>query len=210
MQLRSSIRAPKRFGDTVADSPTADLLSSMRQARGKSAVEEKPQGDNSLICPAAKSNSGVGARIVELYQSQHPAAFSSLDEQRTSGLDRFQGDARGQCGKKNHDNSTAHSSVRRVRFEQNVLDELEDTLIGEMENRALSNTALNSVYMANLAAMATSSTLNDPQVAPEFEDSDQDVPIDPSEGLAAKVCLKSLGRPESQDTPQQARFEKTV
>ncbi|KAJ5628019.1 hypothetical protein N7490_010247 [Penicillium lividum] len=179
MKLRASIRAPKRYGETNEESPTAVLLQSMRRARGESTLIQNPDGSTRSF--QRKPN-------IEFDPNLPVAAFPTVDLNQPT------------CSKKgilkNSPNGRVDNSPsktdRNVTFSLVPGDddyEMENVSLNDMENYVASNTMLNPVYVKNMEVMTGKSQCGDTDECadPEFEDSDLDEPVDASVILGKKV-----------------------
>lgn len=185
MKLRSTIRAPARYGESnETETPTSVLLQSMRRTRAQShSASPNPYGLN--------ENDSIQAHVVEFDPRLPPAAFPTLEQPCPVRTNLLHGILRN--GK---DDLDPYQTVRRIdKF--HLMPDLKtsngrDCALGDIplhsiENYVASNTELNPIYVNNMARMASQSNMHMPYSA-EFEDSDLEEPKDASEILGEKVC----------------------
>ncbi|CAL5871713.1 uncharacterized protein PFLUO_LOCUS5966 [Penicillium psychrofluorescens] len=210
--LRAQIHAPQRFCEAdfegSAKTPTAAVLQSMRRARSQS---EDGDDDTLLFSlPDADSRSTRGylisqraPRIVPFDPNLEPAAFPSLkDPQVARNGNHANGQEKQQTLQQQQGSCSIQSGERcngASRADCNGVG-WQDVPMDEVDNRAASNSALNTVYASNMALMSGANAkrpetvradMNQKGSTPEplldLEDSDLEERVDASEVLLAKT-----------------------
>lgn len=170
MKLRSTIRAPVRFGEAEVDPMDSALYNSIRASREKAAKKPKsvqPVVSNTIHRPVPAAPSSVS-----FDPTLPPAVFPSL-----------------KFGQRPVESSDATSIT-----DWSVNSELDDPVaslpLDQLDNYVVSNNESNPVYVKNMEIFAS---LPGDDSGCMFEDSDLDEPMDASEALGAKVCIDGPG-----------------
>lgn len=147
MDLRTTIRAPSRYGEGGSEDPTAALLRSIRSARGQSNGED----EQTIERPTTKARHRkppVRPKIVDYDPNLPPAPFPTLDQPRPKGSNEAGQISQTKCPKKakvNHKPEGASTAVGVGRV---------PTAGQSLENHMASNNGDNPVYARNMEIMA--------------------------------------------------------
>lgn len=162
MRLRTTIRAPTRYGEGVSPDKTASLLQSIRSAR------EQPNSEDATVPDKDSTNvqrrpEPIRPKIVEYNPNLPPAPFPTLDKPRPSGVNKT-----GQSSQPGHlDNVNVNDGSRRA-FGQGVSNN------GQyLENYLASNNDRNPTYTRNVQIMAHACD-NDPNTDLKYMSSDSE------------------------------------
>lgn len=162
MRLRTSIRAPTRYGEGVSPDKTATLLQSIRSARKQPNGEDGQASDERNTKIRLRSEP-IRPKIAEYNPNLQPAPFPTLDKPVPSG-----------------ENGTGQSSHLR-NFNGHESQRARGTDISSngqyLENYLASNNARNQIYTRNMQVMAHA-RVNDANNDPEYMTSESE-----SEGL---------------------------
>ncbi|KAJ5097168.1 hypothetical protein N7456_007889 [Penicillium angulare] len=182
MRLRSTIRAPVRYGEIKETEMSSAILQAMHETREDATVTTPRSCGRNARNP-------VEARIVEFDPTLPPAAFPSLKQPRPLRVNEIHG-----ILKNGNNDLDPYLTLRRISWSQSRPDSnvndyggvINSTPPNGIENYVASNTELNPIYVKNMAIMASQPS-TDQSFAHELEDSDWDEPIDASKALGDKI-----------------------
>ena len=192
MRLRSTIRPPERYGEADAETPTAALLQSMRQARERS-CDVQAQGNPGTASGPNGSylrDPRARPRIVNYNPTLPPAAFPTLNEPvptPQSGPNRGNGSGQdgGNVQLRNRQEQRTGEEVQPVEAFDDGLGHIP---MEGIENYVVSNTERNAIYVGNMTTMAGAGQI-DKDVTVDLEDSDLEEPVEATEALGAKASV---------------------
>lgn len=167
MRLRSTIRAPARFGEAEVDPMDSALYHSIRAAREK----------------ATKKPKSVQPVVSNKFHRPVPAKPSSVPFDPTLPSVAFPSLGFGQRPVESPD----ATCITDWSVNSKPDDPIASLPLGQLDNYVASNNESNPVYVKNMEIFAS---LSGDDSARMFEDSDLDEPRDASEVLGAKVCVE--------------------
>lgn len=169
MNLRTTIRAPSRYGEGGSEEPTAALLRSIRSARGQSNGED----EETIEQPTTKirhRKPPVRPRIVDYDPNLPPAPFPTLDQPRPKGSKEAGQNSQTKRPKKAKLNDKPEGASNAVGVGR-------VPAAGQsLENHMASNSEDNPVYARNMEIMAKASehdTNNDAAFMTSDDDHDE-------------------------------------
>lgn len=171
MRLRSSIRAPTRYGEGISPDKTATLLQSIRSAR------EQPNGENGRSpdernAKIRRRSEPIRPKTVEYNPNLPPAPFPTLDKPVPRGEN-----GTGESSHLRNVNGRESKRARRADISSNG---------PYLENLLASNNCQNQTYTRNMQVMEHARN-NDPNNDPEYMTSE-------NEGEGLGVSSKRLAK----------------
>lgn len=181
MRLRSTIRAPVRYGEGESPDETASVLQSMRSARSQASTEDEPAEGNNNDRNVRRRREQVRPRIMEYDPNLPPAPFPTLDQPRPRGENVSE--KNGQPGRLHNVNANGGSPNVAT---QRITDSGQ-----HFENYLASNNDQNQTYTTNMQIMANACFDVDPNTDSAYATSDSEGEED---GLSSKRLRRLLAK----------------